>query len=74
MSATATPAADEGPVGEIRERLRRTIDKICEDAAVVEFRACALSGFAQPVPECHLGATGASESKPSARESARKNG
>jgi hypothetical protein len=35
----------------IRERLQRTIDILCEDAARVELWACALNGFAQAVPD-----------------------
>jgi hypothetical protein len=34
--------------------LRQAIDALCEDAARVEFWACALSGFAQPVPDYDL--------------------
>jgi hypothetical protein len=36
-----------------RERLQRTIDVLCEDAARVELWACALGGFAQAVPACY---------------------
>jgi hypothetical protein len=38
------------PDDRLEERLRQVIDLLCEDAALVELWACALSGFAQPVP------------------------
>jgi hypothetical protein len=36
---------------EQQQRLQQAIDVLCEDAARVEIWACALSGFAQPVPD-----------------------
>jgi hypothetical protein len=36
---------------EQKKRLQQTIDILCEDAARVELWACALVGFAQPVPD-----------------------
>jgi hypothetical protein len=35
----------------IEQRLRKAIDVVSEDAAVVELWACALNGFAQPIPD-----------------------
>jgi len=35
---------------QIEDRLRQAIDLLCEDAALVELWASALSGFAQPAP------------------------
>ena len=35
----------------IEQRLQRAIDVVSEDAALVELWACALSGFAQPIPD-----------------------
>jgi hypothetical protein len=34
----------------IGQRLQKAIDVVAEDAALVELWACALSGFAQPIP------------------------
>ena len=34
----------------IGRRLQNAIDVVAEDAALVELWACALSGFAQPIP------------------------
>ena len=41
----------EASANSIKERLLHAIDVLCEDAARAELWACALSGFAQPVPE-----------------------
>jgi hypothetical protein len=46
------------------EKLHRLIDLVCEDAALVELWACALNGFAQPVPEYGLGVRDGHKSKP----------
>jgi hypothetical protein len=35
----------------VGDRLRQTIDVLCEDIARAELWACALSGFARPVPD-----------------------
>jgi hypothetical protein len=35
----------------IELRLRKAIDIVSEDATLVELWACALSGFAQPIPD-----------------------
>jgi hypothetical protein len=45
-----TPRADAHGA-DVGERLQRTIEILFEDAARVELWACALSGFAQPVPD-----------------------
>jgi hypothetical protein len=34
-----------------RQRLQEIVDTLCDDAARVKLWACALSGFAQPVPD-----------------------
>ena len=34
----------------IEQRLQKAMDLVSEDAALVELWACALSGFAQPIP------------------------
>jgi len=41
----------EIPETDLRACLQRTIDLVCEDAARIELWACALNGFAQPVPD-----------------------
>jgi len=51
VSETSDRTSDESPAANVRKRLQQTIDFLCEDAARVEFWACALSGFAQPVPD-----------------------
>jgi hypothetical protein len=35
----------------VGKRLQQTIDVLCEDAARTELWTCALTGFAQPVPD-----------------------
>ena len=49
---------------EIEDRLRQVIDLLCEDAALVELWACALSGFAQPAPGYDFGSTARAPSAP----------
>jgi hypothetical protein len=44
-------ALDDGANPLVEQRLQRAIDAVSEDAALVELWACALSGFAQPVPD-----------------------
>jgi hypothetical protein len=56
--------ADRSPDQAAELRLQRTIDIVCEDAARVELWACALSGFAQPVPDYGLGTAWGRASKP----------
>jgi hypothetical protein len=51
VSEISEPTAGATSEAIARERLERTIDILCEDAARVELWACALSGFAQPVPD-----------------------
>jgi hypothetical protein len=51
VSKISEPTPDATSEALVRERLQRTIDILCEDAARVELWACALSGFAQPVPD-----------------------
>jgi len=50
MSESENEAPQLAATADPGERLRRSIDVVCEDAARVELWACALSGFAQPVP------------------------
>ena len=50
MGANERETAEDLSETATRERLQRTIDILCEDAARVELWACALSGFAQAVP------------------------
>jgi hypothetical protein len=38
-------------MADVGEQLRRSIDVVCENAALVELWACALNGFAQPLPD-----------------------
>ena len=40
-----------GEEAAVRERLHHAIDILCEDAALVELWACALTGFAQAAPD-----------------------
>jgi hypothetical protein len=47
---------DEPVEALIEQRLHQAIDAVSEDAALVELWACALSGFAQPVPDYPRGA------------------
>ena len=54
----------EPAAADASEKLQRVIDLVCEDAARVELLACALSGFAQPVPEYGLGIREGRESQP----------
>jgi hypothetical protein len=42
---------DEPAEALTEQRLRNAIDVVSEDAALVELWACALSGFAQPIPD-----------------------
>jgi hypothetical protein len=51
VSEISEPTAGATSEAIVRERLERTIDILCEDAARVELWACALSGFAQAVPD-----------------------
>ncbi len=46
--STDTPAAS---TEKLEQKLRQSIDVLCEDAARVEIWATALSAFAHPVPE-----------------------
>jgi hypothetical protein len=64
VSETADRPPEQAPTAELEERLQRTIDIVCEDAARVELRACALNGFAQPVPDYGPGTRWGRESKP----------
>ena len=57
----------ETPETELRARLQRTIDHVCEDAARIELWACALNGFAQPVPDYNPGDTSLRWPKPNQR-------
>ena len=50
MSESEKEAPELAAAADAGERLRRSIDVVCEDAALVELWACALNGFAQPVP------------------------
>ena len=51
MSESVKEVPQQGSTADVGERLRRSIDLVCEDAARVELWACALNGFAQPVPD-----------------------
>jgi len=64
VSEIARPAPDDCHASDAGERLQRTIDILCEDAACVELWACALSGFAQPIPDYGFGKGNAGESEP----------
>jgi hypothetical protein len=44
-------ALDQPAEALTEQRLRSAIDVVSEDAALVELWACALSGFAQPIPD-----------------------
>jgi len=64
VSETADRPPEQAPTAELEERLQRTIDIVCEHAARVELWACALNGFAQPVPDYGLGMRYGRELKP----------
>jgi len=49
-SRAAETTLDDAAETPIEQRLQKAIDVISEDAALVELWACALSGFAQPIP------------------------
>jgi hypothetical protein len=51
MRETDNRAPKQGTIVDAGERLRHSIDVVCENAALVELWACALNGFAQPVPD-----------------------
>jgi len=51
VSETLNRRLEQVPTADVGEQLQRTIDILCEGAARVELWACALSGFAQPVPD-----------------------
>jgi hypothetical protein len=51
MRETGNRGSKQGPMVNADERLQRSIDVVCENAALVELWACALNGFAQPVPD-----------------------
>jgi len=51
VKAIDNRAPEQGPMVDAGERLRRSIDVVCENAALVELWACALNGFAQPLPD-----------------------
>jgi hypothetical protein len=52
MEATlSNRTPDASPEAIVRIRLQRMVGLLCEDAARVELWACALSGFARPIPD-----------------------
>jgi hypothetical protein len=51
VSEGSDQTPDETCKANAGKRLQQTIDVLCEDAARAELWACALTGFAQPVPD-----------------------
>jgi hypothetical protein len=64
VAKTAKAPEQRASAADAGEKLQRAIDLLCEDAARVELWACALNGFAQPVPDYGAPLRYGRESKP----------